>query len=126
VCIEVYPHPAMVGLFGISERIAYKSGPHRADGFTQLIRHFSTIEELRLSDHPRWAELARVVANPRPGDLTRIEDELDAILCAHVAWLWHHRPYGLTIYGSLEDGYIVAPPEPLVASDTAAGPRTWR
>jgi predicted RNase H-like nuclease len=50
----------------------------------------------------------------------RIEDELDAILCAHVAWLWHHRPDSLHVYGSLKDGYIVAPPAPLVPPEPAA------
>jgi predicted RNase H-like nuclease/Holliday junction resolvase RusA-like endonuclease len=120
VCIEVYPHPAMVGLFGLAERIVYKSGPSRAEGFAQLIRHLASIGELCLSEHPRWVELSRVVADPEPGDLTRIEDELDAILCAHLAWLWHHRPDGLQVYGSLEDGYIVAPPPPLVTPEPPA------
>lgn len=119
VCIEVYPHPAMVGLFGIPERIAYKSGPGRAAGFIQLIEHFASIDELRLSESPRWVELSRIVSDPRPGDLTRIEDELDAILCAHLAWLWHHRPERLKVYGSLEDGYIIAPPAPVAGCDTA-------
>lgn len=113
VCIEVYPHPAMVGLFGLSERVVYKSGPARTEGFAQLIRHFASIDELRLAEHPRWAELSRIVEDPGPGDLTRIEDELDAILCAHLAWLWHHRPDSLRVYGSLEEGYIVAPPPPV-------------
>lgn len=112
VCIEVYPHPAMVGLFGLSERIRYKSGPSRAEGFALLVRHFASIDALCLSEYPRWAELSRVVAAPKPGDLARIEDELDAILCAHLAWLWHHRPDCLQVYGSLEDGYIVSPPPP--------------
>jgi len=120
VCIEVYPHPAMVGLFGLAERITYKSGPLRAEGFTQLVRHFTSIDELRLSESPRWVELSRIVADPKPGDLTRIEDELDAILCAHLAWLWHHRPGSLQVYGSLEDGYIVAPPTPLPAPEPSA------
>lgn len=52
--------------------------------------------------------------------MTRIEDELDAILCAHLAWLWHHRSERLTVYGSLNDGYIVAPPPPGVAPDAPA------
>lgn len=112
VCIEVYPHPAMVGLFGLAERIAYKSGPARKEGFAALIEHLTSLRELRLDEHLRWSELSRVVADPKPGDLTRIEDELDAILCAHLAWLWHHRPDSLQVYGSLEDGYIVAPPPP--------------
>jgi predicted RNase H-like nuclease len=46
VCIEVYPHPAMVGLFGLAELIIYKSGPSRAEGFAQLVRHFASIGEL--------------------------------------------------------------------------------
>jgi predicted RNase H-like nuclease len=46
VCIEIYPHPAMVGLFGLAERIIYKSGPSRAEGFAQLVRHFASIGEL--------------------------------------------------------------------------------
>ncbi|MGH3366206.1 MAG: DUF429 domain-containing protein [Nocardioidaceae bacterium] len=112
VCIEVYPHPAMVVLFDLAERIVYKSGSARAAGFAELVRHLGSVDELGLSENPRWAELARVVADPKPGDLTRIEDELDAILCAHLAWLWHHRPDSLQVYGSLQDGYIVAPPPP--------------
>lgn len=120
VCIEVYPHPAMVGLFGIPERVVYKSGPLRAEGFAQLVRHFASIEELRLSESRRWVELSRIVADPGPGDLTRIEDELDAILCAHLAWLWHHRPETLKVYGSLEDGYIVSPPAPFLERETPA------
>jgi predicted RNase H-like nuclease len=121
VCIEVYPHPAMVGLFGLAERIVYKSGPRRAEGFVELVRHFASIPELRLSDSARWLELSRVVADPRPGDLTRIEDELDAILCAYLAWLWHHRPGSLQVYGSLADGYIVAPPPPSVPRGERSG-----
>lgn len=117
VCIEVYPHPAMVGLFGLAERIRYKSGPSRAAGFAQLVDHLAGIEQLRLPQHPRWAELTRIIATPQPGDLDRVEDELDAILCAHLAWLWHHRPGTLSVYGSLQDGYIVSPPPP-------SGPRS--
>ena len=123
VCVEVYPHPATVGLFGLAERILYKSGPSRQQGFATLIRHLTSVSELRLSEHPRWGELSRLVADPKPGDLTRIEDELDAILCAHLAWLWHHRRDSLQVYGSLEEGYIVAPhPPPLTAESPVNGP----
>lgn len=112
VCIEVYPHPAMVALFGLDERIVYKRGPNRAAGFAEVVRLLASIDELRLGDSHRWAEICRVVADPRPGDLDRVEDELDAILCAHLAWSWHHRRDSLRVYGSLDDGYIVAPPPP--------------
>lgn len=125
-CIEVYPHPAMVGLFGLAERIAYKSGPARKEGFAQLIEHLTSLRELRLDEHFRWSELAGVVADPKPGELTRIEDELDAILCAHLAWLWHHRPESLHVYGSLEDGYIVAPPPPPSSPPDSPAPHSAR
>lgn len=115
-CIEVYPHPAMVGLFSLGERIPYKKGSKRAQGFAQLVSHFETLTQLHLPTNGRWLELRKIVDNPAPGDLTRIEDELDAILCAHLAWLWHHDYAALEVFGTFEDGYIVAPPAPTHAA----------
>lgn len=114
VCLEVYPHPAMVGLFGLGYRLDYKKGSQqrRTPGFVSLMRHLEGLPELRLQDYPRWTTLRGIVAAPRAGDLNRVEDELDAILCAHLAWLWHHRREALQVYGSVEEGYIVAPPRP--------------
>lgn len=114
VCIEVYPHPAMVGLFALGYRLDYKKGidARRGPGFRALLEHLEAVPELRVVEHPRWRELRGIVAAPEPGDLNRVEDELDAIVCAHLAWLWHHRRDSLHVYGSLEDGYIVAPPPP--------------
>lgn len=115
VCIEVYPHPAMIGLFGLDYRLAYKKGTGtlsaRQPGFVSLMRHLESVPELELATHPRWVELSQVVASGR--GLDRIEDELDAVLCAHLAWLWRYRPHALTVYGDATDGYIVAPPRPL-------------
>ncbi len=37
---------------------------------------------------------------------------MDAILCAHLAWLWRHQPAVLQVYGDATSGYIVAPPPP--------------
>ena len=114
VCLEVYPHPAMIALFGLDYRLDYKKGStaRRAPGFAALVQHLESITELGLVDQPRWTQLRGLVAEPRPGDLTRIEDELDAILCAHLAWIWRFRRDELLVYGSLEEGYIVAPPAP--------------
>lgn len=114
VCVEVYPHPAMVGLFELGYRLDYKKGneQRRAPGFAALMSHLESVPELALEDYARWAELRAIVAQPQPGDLNRVEDELDAILCAHLAWLWHHRREAVHVYGSLEEGYIVATPPP--------------
>ncbi|OMQ16387.1 hypothetical protein A7K94_0202895 [Modestobacter sp. VKM Ac-2676] len=115
VCIEVYPHPALVGLFQLPYRLDYKKGKDqgRAPGFRSFVQHLESIPELDLAGSPRWGHLKHVLASPRPGDLTRVEDELDAIVCAHLAWLWHHRRSALEVYGDVEVGYIVAPPPPL-------------
>jgi len=48
----------------------------------------------------------------RPVDLKRIEDEIDAIFCAHLAWLWVTAPEQLTVVGDFDGGYIVTPPAP--------------
>ncbi|GAA2723076.1 DUF429 domain-containing protein [Cellulomonas aerilata] len=114
VCLEVYPHPAIVGLFRLPYRLDYKKGDARgrAPGFRLFVQLLESVPELRLAESARWPELTRTIAAPRPGDLDRVEDELDAIVCAHLAWLWHHRPGSLRVYGSVEDGYIVAPPPP--------------
>lgn len=115
VCIEVYPHPALVGLFELPYRLDYKKGNDqgRLRGFRLFMQHLESIPELALAVSPRRRHLKQVLASPRPGDLTRVEDELDAIVCAHLAWLWHHRPSALTTYGDVEVGYIIAPPPPL-------------
>ncbi len=112
VCIEVYPHPGMVGLFELPQRVLYKKGPDRRTGFVELVRLLETVPELCLSDNERWGQVRAMVAAPQRGDLNRIEDEIDAVFCAHLAWLWHHREGALQVYGALEEGYIVAPPPP--------------
>ncbi|TKR27089.1 DUF429 domain-containing protein [Cellulomonas hominis] len=114
VCLEVYPHPALVALFGLPYRLDYKKGPRerRQPGFAALVAHLESVPELRVGESPRWRHLRAVVADPGPGDLDRVEDELDAVVCAHLAWLWHHRPGSLVVYGSAAGGYVVAPPPP--------------
>ncbi len=114
VCIEVYPHPAMIGLFGLTYRLDYKKGnvERRRPGFVALMSHLEGIAELAVAGQPRWEEIRDAVASPRPGDLNRVEDELDAIVCARLAWMWHHRRDTLRIYGSADEGYIVAPSPP--------------
>ncbi|MCI2238685.1 DUF429 domain-containing protein [Kineococcus sp. TRM81007] len=114
VCIEVYPHPAMIGLFALNYRLDYKKGgtERRAPAFAELARHLESIAVLQLAEHPRWQQIRQTIAAPGPGDLNRIEDEMDAVLCAHLAWLWHHQPQALHVYGNVDEGYIVAPPPP--------------
>lgn len=113
-CVEVYPHPALVGLFGLPYRLAYKKGDaaQRLVGFRRLADLLESVTPLDLPSSPRWAHIRRTLDSPRPGDLDRHEDEMDALLCAHLAWLWRHHPAALHVYGSPQDGCIVAPPPP--------------
>lgn len=120
-CIEVYPHPAMVALFGLRARLTYKGRfafEVRRVAFAELLRHLESLGSLRLDASADWARLREAVAAAgTQSALDAVEDELDAVLCAHVAWLWHHDPGALQVYPSLrewEGGYIVAPPAPLV------------
>ncbi len=114
VAIEVYPHPALIALCGLGYRLDYKKGSQerRLPGFRALLRCLESIPELRLDSYPRWAELRTQVSTAHRGVLNRVEDEVDAIVCAHLAWLWHRRPDALRVYGDHAEGYIVAPPPP--------------
>ncbi len=116
-CLEVYPHPALVALFLLPQRILYKKGNNRQPGFVEFARCLESVPELALGTSARWSEIRDTIASPGPGDLTRIEDEMDAILCAHLARLWDHRPGVLAVYGTFAEGYIVAPPPPSHASE---------
>lgn len=128
-CIEVYPHPAMVTLFGLTERLAYKdkarfSLARRQDGFARLLGHLEAIGTLTLAGSPRWHALVAAVDGARTrAALNRVEDELDAIVCAHLAWLWQTDPAALHVYGDPHDGYIVAPHPPHLRGSTTSTSR---
>ena len=128
--LEVYPHPAMVGLWALPTVIPYKAKSgrtvaERQAAFQGLVSRLESVDELALADHPRWVAIREAVtAAARHVELERVEDEIDAIFCAHLAWLWRQRPDALQIYGNFEQGYVVAPPPPThVAVKTAAAYR---
>ncbi|UZN03042.1 GNAT family N-acetyltransferase [Cellulomonas sp. S1-8] len=131
VAIEVYPHPAMVVLFGLGRVLPYK-GKHRRGldvrraAWVALLDHVERVagDVLGLGGNVRWAEVrAEVVAAERAAVLERLEDEVDAIVCAYLAWLWETEPERMVVLGSSTEGYIVVPglptwePSPRVASE---------
>jgi len=117
VAIEVYPHAAMVGLFSLGTVLPYKARSGRTvdlrrAAMLEVLYHLETVPELHLEGHPRWQLLREAVEDAtRHVDLERVEDEVDAVLCAHLAWLWVHRPTALRVYGDV-DGFIVTTPPP--------------
>ena len=109
VVAEVYPHPAMVRLFGLSERIAYKRGrvEQRRQEFRRLqkeivrcvARHFPKLEVS--------SALAQLLRTPWTKN---IEDQTDAFFCALIGyWHWLHHGRRTQVLGDLESGFILVP-----------------
>lgn len=130
VGLEVYPHPATVSLFGLPRVLPYKGRAGRAFD----VRHAAATElvglidarlgaDLGLSGSPRWAQLRAAVATAtRPADLDRVEDEIDAVLCAYIGLRWWRRPADLRVYGDAAEGYLVTFPPPLTPAAAPPGP----
>jgi predicted RNase H-like nuclease len=110
---EVFPHSAMVAIFGLSKTLKYKARPGRS--YEQRYHEFRRYQEL-LSSLGRAKPPLRVpeeileveVERLRGRALKRYEDLLDAITCAYVAsYCWHHG--SCAVIGSVAEGYILTP-----------------
>ena len=117
VC-EVYPHPALVSLFGLDRILKYKRGRGRTfeERWSEFERYRKLLRKLRKADPPlrRTRRLLKSteVYGLRGSALQAYEDTLDAITCAYIAsYLWRHGPRRVTRYGSLEEGHILVPRE---------------
>ena len=121
--IEVFPHPALVVFLARAERLPYKAKAGRP----LAVRHAAMDElvqgllDLKRADPPldvttsaAWPRLAAVERRAvGAAALKRLEDELDAYVCAyigryHLAWAGSR---SLTV-GDGRDGYIVTPVTP--------------
>lgn len=115
VAVEVYPHAAHVVLFGLAERIKYKKGTlaQKRDGLHELQEHLRVL----LRPHPAILEAASIhsalapVSNTVGGRaLKHVEDQLDALTCAYVAYYaWRHGFAARRVFGDAESGYILVP-----------------
>lgn len=113
--IECYPHPAIIEIFGLSERLKYKKGrvTEKKAGQKQLasfISGLSTSSILPLrpgSAVQEFIDPAHIDAL-RGKALKSNEDMLDAIICLYVAGLYaigaRHR-----VFGDTSEGYIWVP-----------------
>ncbi|MEO7941987.1 MAG: DUF429 domain-containing protein [Marmoricola sp.] len=133
--IEVYPHPATVALFGLGRTLKYKNKPGRdlESLRSELLTLMGLLEGLSTAQppldlapssggpDPGWAELRRQVETAtRKSQLRLVEDQVDAVVCAYVAFFVATRPEDTTTYGDLETGYIVTPTLP---ADLLPSPR---
>jgi len=114
--LEVFPHPAHVVLFGLAERIAYKKGrlARRRDGLRLYQRYLGVLLESEMPEVSATPEIMALLAADSvavPGrQLKRLEDMLDAVTCAYVAYhCWNLGPERFRIFGCDEHGAIVTP-----------------
>lgn len=114
--MEVFPHPAHVVLFELEQRLAYKKGPlaARRTAMLQYQRHLAALlaRELPLVfESPAVRDVLAADSTNVPGRaLKNLEDRLDALSCAYVAYhCWKHGPTGFSVFGCAEHGCIVVP-----------------
>ncbi len=116
-CVEVFPHPAMVVLFGLEKTLKYKAKPGR-DHTSRMAEYTRYVDGLRgLGDvepalHvPAWLT---VPTDKQGAALKRYEDLLDALMCAYVAAYFGHWGDGehCMVIGNAQSGYIVSPITP--------------
>jgi len=112
--IEVYPHPATVTLFGLEKTLKYKARLNRSYQFrwAEMNRYIEHLRGLERAEPPMMAEgiLNNTPFGLRGTKLKRLEDLLDALLCAYIAYYcWYWGPARYKIFGDLAEGYILVP-----------------
>lgn len=126
LALEVYPHPATVTLFGLDRVLAYKQRPGRSvddlrTALATLMRHLEALPDLDLRCDPWTGLVAQLAAATRKVDLKRVEDQVDAVLCAYVALHRALRPRDSVVIGDVATGYIVVPVDARVRGPLGAG-----
>ena len=119
--LEVYPHAATIALFGLDKTLKYKAKPGRDLELlrSELLRLMGLMETVVQPDDA-WAALrASVETATRKSHLRVAEDQVDAVVCAYVAFFAHRWPERTTSYGDPETGLIVTP-SLQAPSDTAS------
>jgi predicted RNase H-like nuclease/ppGpp synthetase/RelA/SpoT-type nucleotidyltranferase len=109
--LEVYPHAAVVALFALDKIPTYKAKPGRDLEHlrAELLRLMGLLEGI-VTTGDSWAALRAAVAGAtRKSELRKVEDQVDAVVCAFVAWYADRHPDRTTTYGDPESGQIVTP-----------------
>lgn len=124
IAIEVYPHTALVSLFGLPSILKYKAKRSRTVDdrrreFHRFVGYLLTLRDatpsLDVTTSPGWVRLVAMVEDARTGaQLDVIEDELDAYVCAYVG-LYYARRGGTrecAVIGDGRTGYVITPVDP--------------
>lgn len=109
IAAEVYPHPALVRLLGLDERIPYKRGPvaARRAAFAALQAGLQAC----LAQHFPRLELAPDTRRLLTLAWTKdIEDRTDGLICALIGyWHWLHHGRRSQTLGNLATGFLLVP-----------------
>lgn len=113
--IECYPHPAIIEIFGLAERLKYKKGrvDEKKEGQQKLSSYLlqlanSTTLKLVVPDHLQFYLDSSYITTLKGKALKSNEDVLDAVVCLYIAALYAARIYSQT-FGNAKDGYIWVP-----------------
>ncbi|HTW83585.1 MAG TPA: DUF429 domain-containing protein [Candidatus Sulfotelmatobacter sp.] len=108
VAFEVYPHPAMIRLFGLCTTIKYKKKnrpwPSVLAEWGRYRRHLATLAS---ADPPLVLDDALLADEPQRERYKSWDDRIDGVFCAYLAaWVWRHGTTGgkVCTYGALRDG----------------------
>ena len=108
---EVYPHPAMVRMFGLPRIIKYKKG-----SVAERRKEFQRLQGLMLKLMKR--RFPRLTFDQETRNLLRqkwskpVEDRTDALFCALIGmWHWMYRGKRSEVIGDLKTGFILLPEE---------------
>lgn len=113
--IECYPHPAIIELFGLPERLWYKKGKveEKKQGQVRLSRYIRALkasEVVALKTCPGISGyLDEEWILSRSGKaIKQNEDALDSMICAYIGALYASEIPG-NVFGTAEAGYIYVP-----------------
>jgi predicted RNase H-like nuclease len=116
--VEVFPHPAMIELFGLPKILRYKARPGRSQAlrWRELRRFRELLFRLACAEPAMEGEAILRAAEPwgkRGKELKALEDLLDALFCAYIGLhLWYWGPAGYRLFGDEKTGYILVPVRP--------------
>lgn len=120
--VEVYPHPAIVALFDLPKILQYKDKPGRDASYcrSELLRLLDLLEALApsldVSGCADWHRIRTAASTAtRKVELARIEDSIDSIVCAYIAYYASNHPEAVRAMGDAESGYILTPVTPAIA-----------
>lgn len=113
--IECYPHPALIEIFNLPERLPYKKGKvaERKQGQINLANHLKSLKnsntlKLTIDDTSARGLDENHIRSIAGVSLKRNEDALDSIICAYIGALYAVMVSHKT-FGNIDGGYIYVP-----------------